>query len=413
MAATQVEIADGVIGWLDDVALEGAAIWVMTSDGLRAFGHPELVLPVRAHPQIDRAATASTLAQVLGAVARAAQQGQRVAAGGTTRFGGPVLGFDGVCYVPSAPIGAQHIPNSSLVGLFASAEELAGVEQFGARRFASRLARQTRQFPYPTWTDVARPRIANGPSVLADMPRVGVPGATITQESGALQLRLSRGTAGAMLSRVLPQLPRDVPPTLALHGVAASADACLVWDANQQAPEAVAPPGSRGERLGGCFLATANQQPENRSQIVEDGFAYFLRDADFARLRAALEAQQDLAIHGTRGDDLIVSWHDDAPPPPLAAGRVRLVSIQLLAEPKLAAKLVAAYAQALVAAVDRVLPPATAPYEMMIEVRPRTSIKLATRPASPGQDILQRCLDELARVPSPGELAFQAHLAIR
>src|SRR5688572_28244913 len=192
MAATRIEITDGVTAWLDDVAVDNATVWVVTSNGLRAFGHPELVLPVRAHPQLDRDATARTLAKLIGAITSAAQSEQRVTAGGTTRFGAQVLGFDGVCYMPPTPIGAFHAPASSLIGIFAAADELDGVEQFCARRFASVLARQARYFPYPPWTDASRQRFAIGswPSVLAQMPYVGLPGATITQEGGALHFQL-------------------------------------------------------------------------------------------------------------------------------------------------------------------------------------------------------------------------------
>ena len=310
MTATKIEIGNGVAAWLDDVVIDGATVWVVTSSGLGAFGHPEIVLPVRAHPQLARDATAGTLAQVIGAVSRAAQAGQRVSAGGTTRFGGPVLGFDGICYMPAAPIGAQHVPASTLVGIFGSADELEGVAQFGARRFASLLARQTRYFPYPAWSDPGRERFAIGswPSVVRDMPHVGLPGATITQEGGALHFRLGRASAGAALRNVLPQLPPATPPSFTLHALARSADACLVWSPDQQAAEAVAPPGSRGERMGGCFFATANQQPANSSMIVEDGFAYFLRDPDYANLRAAWERQTEVVIRGDRpGDDLVVT----------------------------------------------------------------------------------------------------------
>jgi hypothetical protein len=420
MTATRIEIAAGVAGWLDDAVIEGATVWVVTSDGLRAFDHPEIALPVRAYPQLDREATARMLAQLIDAIARAAKAGQRVTAGGATRFGAPVLGFDGVCYMPATPIGALHVPASSLVGLFASAAELDGVAQFGARRLASLLARQTRYFPYPPWTDPDRERFAIGqwPSVVGDMPHVGLPGATITQEGGALHFRLGRTHAAAVLRSVLPQLPPATPPTFTLHAVADGADACLVWAPDQEAPEAVAPPNSRGERLGGCFLATANQQAANGSQIVEDGFAYFLRDPDYARLRSAWETQTTITIDGDRpGDDLVVTWIDEAAAPsaPQHTSRVRIVAVQLLVEPQDGTANVATYIKALASAIERVLPPLGVAHEMLIEVRPRAPITLATRPISPPEDQLQRCLAELHAVPVPqitGDLGFQLHLAI-
>jgi len=201
-----------------------------------------------------------------------------------------------------------------------------------------------------------------------------------------------------------------------LNAVSATADACLVWAPDQQAAEAVAPPGSQGERLGGCFLATANQQPANGSQIVEDGFAYFVRDADYANLRAAWEAQTDVVIRGDRaGDDLIVTWVDDAAPAAKQTGRVRIVAVQLLVEPQDGGANVAAYVKALASVVERVLPHLGTAYEMLIEVKPRVPITLATRPVSPPEAALQSCLAELHAVPAArvtGELGFQVHLAI-
>lgn len=418
MTATKLEITDGVVAWLDDVPLSGATIWVLTSDGLGAFDHPEIVLPMLAHPQLDREATARTLGQVIGAIAGAARANQRVTIGGTTRFGGPVFGFDGVCYLPAAPIGPIHVPASNLIGLFASADELAGIARYGARRFSSLLAKRTNYFPYPPWTDVARERLAfdRWPTVVADMPHVTLPGATITQENGALHLRLERTHAAAALRSMLPSLPRETPPTFTLNAIAPTADACLVWQPDQQSPEAVAPAGSRGERLGGCFFATANQQPANGSQIVEDGFAYFLRDADFAQLRAAWETQTDLAIRGDRpGDDLIVTWIDEAVAAPAPAGRVRIVSVQLLVEPADGGPAVATYIKALAAVVERVLATFATPIEMLVEVQPRAPIKLATRPIAPPEQAMTALLAELHAVPRPqvtGELGFQMHLSV-
>lgn len=418
MPATRLDIANGVTAWLDDVGVANRVIWVLSSDGLRAFGHPEVVFPVAAHPQLDREATARTLAQVLGAIARAAQAGQSVAAGGTTRFGAPVLGFDGVVYLPATPIGAQHIPDTKLIGIFAAAAELDGVGVFGARRFAGQLARQTQYFPYPPWTDVARQRfaIAQWPSVVSNMPYLALVGATIMRENGALQFRLGRVQAGTVLRNVMPQLPPGTPPTFTLHAIAPNANACLVWAPNQQAAEAVAPPGSAGERMGGCFLATANQQPANGSQIVEDGFAYFMRDPDYATFRAALEAQTDVAIRGAQpGDDLIVTWVDDGAAAAQPVGRVRIVGVQLLVEPTDGGAAVAAYIKTLASVVERVMPSLGSTFEMLVEVKPRTPITIATRPASPPQDAMQRCLAELGAVPVPritGELGFQLHLSI-
>jgi hypothetical protein len=421
--ATRLEVLDGVTAWLtDDTASGDVACWTVRSDGLRPLGHPEVAFPIRVTAGLDRTTVANTLVSLLRAISRVAATGQRVTAGGVTRLGQPMFGFDGVFYVPAQSIGDRHVPSSTLFGIFASADELAGVERFGARRLCSLLARQTRYFPYPPWSDPARERIAfsTWATVLAQMPVVGLPGATVMQQSGALHLRLGRTHSAPILRAALAQLA-DTPPTFALHEVDARADACLVWSPGQQEAAAVAPPNASGERLGGCFLATANQQADNASQIVEDGFAYFLRDADDARLRAAWLAGDDVVIRGTArsGDDLIVTWHDDVETP-ASPNRVRLVTVQLLAEPAATdASIVAAYIRALQTEAARTLPVLSAAYEVLalvwVEPANPVRIELATRPFTPPADGMQTCLAALHAVAAPqvtSKLGFEAHLSV-
>jgi hypothetical protein len=425
--ATRLEVTEGVTGWLSEVAVHvgGGEItcWVASSDGLRTFAHPELAFAVRAVPQLDRAGAANVFAGMLGALARAAASGQRVTTGGMTRFGRPVFGFDGVVYMPSQSIAALHFPDTTLLGVFASADELTCVERFGARRLACLLARQTGYYPMPPWSDPGRPRfpLASWPSVLAEMPVVRLAGASVVKADG-LHLRLSRARCAPILHAVMPQLG-DTPPTFVMHEVHPQADACLVWDPSQQEPSAVAPPGSRGERLGGCFLAFANEQPDNASQLVEDGFAYFLRDADYARVRSAWLSGEDVTIRGTAsGDDLIVTWADDAAAsaPAVTGGPVRVAGVQLLVEPESSSvPEVAAYIRALEATAARTLPVVAEPYEVLarIWVSPGEppQIQFATRPFAPPADALEASLAALHAVAAPRtstRFGFELHLAV-
>ncbi len=132
---------------------------VLVTDGLRVFGHRELAFAVAGEARVE------PLVPLLRAIASAAEHGMGVQVGGVTRlggplqFGGPGPGFQGVVYArPSAMDGL--IDAEGLVGLLVAPTELDMVEAFGLRRVLSRLAQTHCYYPYPPWSDPARPRLS-------------------------------------------------------------------------------------------------------------------------------------------------------------------------------------------------------------------------------------------------------------
>ncbi len=290
---------------------------VLVTDGLRVLGHRELAFAFAGQ------ATLEPLVPLLRAIASAAEQGMGVQVGGVTRlggllpFGGPAPGFQGVVYArPSAMDGL--IDAEGLVALLATSAELDMVEAFGLRRVLSRLAQTHCYYPYPPWSDPARARLSamhDEGSMLHQIARLAVVGATVTRASSVevagatlIELRLSRARSASLLQQ-LASLPRNAALTLLMNEVDPNADGCLVWCAGQTGPSAVAPPNSAGVQLGGCHLTFVPEQADNASQLLEDGYAYFLRDADWAVVRDALMGGQDLQVRGAAaGDDLFVRW---------------------------------------------------------------------------------------------------------
>lgn len=384
--------------------------WVVVSEGLEALAHPELVFPLR-----RSAPSFEPLVEVIGAIASAARAGHSVTTGGVTRFGSPVLGFDGVFYARPTPIGALHVPHSRLLGLFATHAELDAVEAFGARRVLSRFADATRVYPYPPFTDPERARVSfDGPSVLADMPRIGIPGARVTHADDTIHLTLDRKQAHA-LQNALSQAPPHVPLTLLMHEVARDADACLTWQPGQTEAAAVSR-GQSASRIGGCFLAFANEQPAERGQIVEDGFAYFVRNEIWAKLRDAWAAGRDLHVPSAPGElDLRVSW-DEVDVPEALRERVSLAHVQLLREAQgIEAHAMAAYFKQIHESARQRLPSDAEAYEVlltvMLEPGTRPQFQFQARPKPPPQEAASAWHEALCAIePPPVASSFHAQL---
>lgn len=308
-----MEVAPGVFAHIEgrEVGTDPRVpLIVVRSDGLRALGHRELAFPLGG--TLARAEDAHGLVPLLRAIAGAARQGQHVEAGGITRLGAPILGrFDGVVYARPSRLDGL-VAADGLIGLFATRAELDAVERFGLRRWLSRRARASCYYPYPPWTEPSQPSCAepgDAQSMLEQVPRFGTMGASVTRVMRAgtafTELRLD---ARADLSP-LRSAPANAAMALLVNEVDPDADGCLVWSAGQQAPAGVAPPGSRGLQLGGCFLLLVPEQPQNASQLLEDGVTYFLRDEDAARVREALVERRDVDVRGAAaGDDLLVRW---------------------------------------------------------------------------------------------------------
>lgn len=278
--------------------------WSYASRGLEAFGQREVIftLPVATttgdpgRPPTDPLRFFATL---LGL----ASQGRVVHAGGLTALGGAgFMGRPGIAYAPAHPVDGVDVAPGALCMLAITAEEVEVHNAFGQARLLTSLGRASTFYPYPPWSDLRRaavssPQTMQG-SILAQIPRV-TPGAMARMRDGALSLQL-RPDAARLMAQVFAQLAPESPYAL-LTEIDPAADGCLVWQAGQHAPAAIAPSGSAGQSLAGCFVAVVPQQSEEGAQVFEDGFAFFGGQRSIEALRTAISARQRLELGASSG----------------------------------------------------------------------------------------------------------------
>jgi len=84
-------------------------------------------------------------------------------------------------------------------------------------------------------------------------------------------------SADAMLAKLPPNIPIGL-----LANFDPEADGILVWQPGQRTPTAIVPNGSKGERIGGCFIIIVGASPTNEREPFEDGITMKLTNTSFA-----------------------------------------------------------------------------------------------------------------------------------
>ncbi|MEO7331257.1 MAG: hypothetical protein ABI193_21960 [Minicystis sp.] len=285
--------------------------WSYLTEGLAAFGQKEVVFTVAAERDADPGRFPTEPLRFASTLLQLASQGRTVDAGAITELGGG--GFmmrRGLTYVKALPLAGVPLPAAALAAIPLTAEELAVLKIGGQTRVLAALGAAFHHYPFPPWLDRVRKSVITPEStlgtLLAEVPHLAAPG-TVRIEKNTVLFRL-RPEAVVLIGRALGELPPGAGFALTTE-IDAEADGCLIWQVGQESPSAIAPPGSRGERLGGCFVLFAPDQPEDGGQIVEDGMAMSLTTASMAALRRALAAGQTLALPGAGGKmGFLLSW---------------------------------------------------------------------------------------------------------
>ncbi len=285
--------------------------WSYLSEGLSAFGQKEVVFTISAESDADPGRFPTEPLRFASTLLQLASQGRTVDAGAITELGG--AGFmmrRGLTYAKALPLVGVPLPAPSLAAIPLTAEELAVLKIGGQTRVLAALGAAFHHYPFPPWFDRTRKSVITPEStrgtLLADVPHLAAPG-TVRIENNTVLFRL-RAEAVVLIGRALGELPPGAGFALTTE-IDAEADGCLIWQAGQEAPSAIAPPGSRGERLSGCFVLFAPDQPEDGGQIFEDGMAVTLTRASMEALRRALANGQTLAIPGQGGKmGFLLSW---------------------------------------------------------------------------------------------------------
>ncbi len=318
------------------------------TEGLRAFGQDEVVFTLVRPPDAGIERAPHDPLHFLRAIANLATQGQLVSAGGFTEVGAQgLLGrphIRGVAYERAWPMDGVTLPDGCLSAAALVAHEMDSVKRFGALRTLARLGRAYRFFPTAPWCDPDRgPMPPEGKSILEGVASAYIPFVSVVRSAERITVRLAR-SAQARLSQGLP------PPEAALAFLTVldpSADGCLVWSPGQQAPEAISPPGSRGERLSGCFALFVPQQASDGGNPFEDGFAITLTDASWGRVRQALVSATPLAIA-----NVAIEWFDvvaprAAPIPPVSEMQMQIREPQPDIDARIGMQALVGYADAI------------------------------------------------------------------
>jgi hypothetical protein len=290
--------------------------WSYVSAGLAAFGQKEVVFTISAERDADPGRFPTEPLRFMMTLLQLASQGRTVDAGAITELGGPgFMARKGLTYVRALPLEGVPLSPSMLAAIPLSADELAVLKIGGQTRVLAALGAAAHHYPFPPWLDRVRPSAitpeSSAGTLLASVPHLSAPG-TVRIENNTVLFRL-RPEAVVLLGRALGELL----PTSAFAFTTEldpEADGCLIWRAGQEAPSAIAPPGSKGERLGGCFVLFAPDQPEDGGQIFEDGLAMTLTTASASALRRALAQGQMLAIQG-QGEKMgfLLAWANAGP----------------------------------------------------------------------------------------------------
>ena len=112
------------------------------------------------------------------------------------------------------------------------------------------------------------------------------------------------------MQKFLAQVPPSTPLALRTQ-IDPRANACLVWPApNTTDSLAITPPNSDGSRKTGAFVLFVPEQSSNSIRPVEDGFAFFLTDSDWKKVREALQFGSDIhiATTGQGGGTFSLEW---------------------------------------------------------------------------------------------------------
>lgn len=226
-----------------------------------------------------------------------------------------VTGGAGLVYLPPEPLQGVEHPENVLFALLLTSEELEVARQFNVYRVATMLGRATRYYPSPSWSDRDRPSVVSlkmleqslhaqlpnlqlaglGPEVrmfsspLGSEPLLpnGLPPDRIGNQGDQIELRIPIG-CHAKMQELLGQLPETVPLGIST-GPAPEGNVRLAWWPGHEGPRAILGPESDGSCTTGGFIAfvPASQGSEG-GRICEDGFAIFLSESSWQKVRRAL-----------------------------------------------------------------------------------------------------------------------------
>ncbi len=296
---------------LDTFEHGAMACWTYVTEGLQRLNQPEVCLTLRRLPNTSAPQEPLQLFLMLH---QFAEQGRIVKAGGWTQFGARKFFDRHLMYIPVQPIADVPLSPETILAISVTEAELQAVQAFGILRVMARLGQQARFYPCPPWLDPSRPEIdftqTLKESLLSSFHRIRTPQVRILhQMRNRLTLRLSPAIRD-QLAEELDSLAENDPVAF-LTDLDKEADGCVVWEPGQTEPNAIPLPDSRGEQIGGCFVAFVTDQETTGGRFIEDGFLIFLTNTQWHSVRCALLGGQSMRIDATDGlPPLNIEWDD-------------------------------------------------------------------------------------------------------
>ncbi|WNG54981.1 hypothetical protein F0U59_09485 [Archangium gephyra] len=313
----RLEVAPGLTVSLSRHEVDGPrgkwVCWSYVSEGLARHGQKELVLLLRqGAAEAEPSSAARSVLEFFVTVQDFAGRGMTVDAGGITRFGKHKLLGRHLLYVTPSELPGLPMPRDALAAVLVTDAECTLIESAGPMRVMASLGQAASHYPCPPWSDLARPELPAAElwqaSQLSRMPLLKLPGVRVLQAEGEIILRIAPGTE-ALFRKLGGEHPVAAKGGFGLiTGFDSTADAWLVWEPGQSEPRAITPPGSRGTRVGGSFIALFSEQEKDSSLLVEDGFTWFLTEASWTALWRALNEGQSLALLAGEGQRLRLEW---------------------------------------------------------------------------------------------------------
>ena len=421
--------------------------WTYVTDGFVGIGRPEFVLSIRRAP--DEATFPRDPFDLFKLVYQSAAPGNELDEWTLADFHGEFLGradLTGVLVVPAEAPAGITLPDRVLGMIVVTADEVEVANALAVARVTSMLGQRDRYFPMPFWLDrdrqsVVKPKDLEG-SVFGKLPHVfvhqlsvhielgGTPSKTSNDdgsglaswtdaEAGRVHLRVTKES-----SRQLAGLLKKGVPFLAVVAPEEDAGSRLVWVPGSTDMHAITGP-VPSRTVTGNFVVFAPIGPEHGAFATEDGFAIFLREADWKALETALASGQALSIEGEGGPS---AWSLDWAGPrerPAASdtGSAALFSIDLLTdEHDLARRTnvqdLATFLKAAEAAVQEVVGAAAfADGELIVEVEVsadgRIRATLSPDGSAPWRDEVKQRLEQLMPPPvSEGSVRVRLHFTL-
>ena len=295
--------------------------WTYVSQGLWDFQQRELSMTLQRLPDEKPDDFSVIPLHFFVTVLQFAQEGRLVGSGDFTEFKGNGFlspTFMGIAYLPTQPmVGVPAPTRPTLAAILLTPEELSAAKEFGLMRVMTHLGKVYSFYPYPAWADRTRANtqdlaVTKQQSILAKTATLGVwqrEMNNVVLENKEITLRLSRQPDNyAKIQAFLKALDHEAVVTL-LTGFEAHVDGYFTWQPSQTSPAAITPPGSKGARLGGCFMSFVSQQAEDSGQVFEDGLIMMLTSGSWQKVRQALQQGQDIKVPATKtGFGFSLKW---------------------------------------------------------------------------------------------------------